>query len=164
MQIYYRCHLSSLPFSPENAYSSPWGTGEDGTCGVCQGVGKVEKPYQDTCWECGGAGEGCGCDHGIMTYYREVPCPYCQGTGKAKRLRGYSCFKSPEALSNYFFLRGGMSDNATVVIFTGEQVGVGPDGEPLVVPKTFPRPRFITWGQMQDILVRRQEIPASPEA
>jgi len=158
MKVFYRCHFSNRPFSQENAYSLPWGS-ENGKCGVCKGTGVIEEPYRSTCHSCGGAGgEDCHCDGGTARYFRTVSCRYCKGTGEAIPLRGYSCCRTPEGLSNYFFLRGGMHDSAPVVIFTGEEVGTGPDGEPLVVPAEFPRPRWITWGEMLDILVRRKEV------
>jgi len=48
--------------------------------------------------------------------------------------RGYSCCESAEALAAYFARRGGIADDARIVMFRGNAVAVGPDGEDLVVP------------------------------
>jgi hypothetical protein len=120
-------HTDCPPFSPENASSAPWGQ-EEQICPRCNGAGYITRR---------GA---------------EEDCPRCGGTGvvEAERVPGYSCCESREALVEYFEARGGLPENAPVVVFSGRVVGHGPDGEPLVIPRmNHPRPRWFTWGQIK---------------
>ena len=73
------------------------------------------------------------------------------GEDVVERLRGYSAVKSPEELMAYFKSRGGLPDDTSghAMIFRGFEVGIGPDGEPLVIPKTFPRPRRLTISEFE---------------
>lgn len=152
--MFYRVHETEIPFSAENAYSAPWGT-NGGTCGACSGKGEVPHWEPRSCTDCGGwGGDNCGCNNGTVYDLIFIPCPYCDGTGTARILRGYSCFDTPEKLVAYFALRDPHND-APVVIFAGDVVGKGPDGEMLVVPKQHPRPRWITWKQLAQTVSRR---------
>lgn len=119
--MFYRVHRHGIPeFNADNAYSSPWGMEY---CPHCDGEGYI--PWED-----------------------DRECPHCHGTGEPPRQRGYSCCESSEDLVSYFESRGGCDDDVPVVIFSGEVVGTGEDGEPLVVPKSFPKPRWTTYKQI----------------
>ncbi len=50
-------------------------------------------------------------------------------------LRGYSCTEGARELVQYFDAHCGVPSDETVYIFRGMAVGVGPDGEDLVVPR-----------------------------
>ena len=125
--MFWRVHWKDCPgFSPENASSAPWGL-EEVTCDGCRGSGYIARNG------------------------REMECPWCEGTGvkPVERLLGYSCCSSRQELIDYFRFRCEPSDDTPVVIFAGEAVGLGDDMEPLVVPKTNPRPRWTTWGKLK---------------
>jgi hypothetical protein len=112
-QTYYRYHWANSPqFCGKNAWSAPWGStfSEDGS--------------QTACGECDGAG--------AMPY---GPCDSCGGEGWLDAVRGYSACWSSEDLMAYFAERGEPADtDGQVIVFTGQRVGNGFDGEPLVVP------------------------------
>ena len=62
-------------------------------------------------------------------------------------VRGYSATTSPSNLVRYFQIHGGgLSDEAPIVAFEGAIVGVGPDNEPLAIPK-----RVIAWIRGRDL-------------
>jgi len=77
--------------------------------------------------------------------------------GKFLPLRGagYSCIAGPEGLVHYFESRGGALGER-VVIFMGEWIGSGPDGEPLVIPDDSVRARWTTFDHLVDLLVSRE--------
>lgn len=151
-ETFYRIHWDGSPgFSPDNAWSAPWGSERvaDGyiLCFSCDGTGDghTEIPCRDcggtgidedwaTCRSCDGAGETIE-DH----------CPDCE-EGRKPCERGYSCEASPEALIGYFrdhSVTPGGGDS--VIIFEGEQTGTGLDWEPLAVPSRVLE--TLTWAQ-----------------
>ncbi|MGW5353377.1 hypothetical protein ACWERV_23060 [Streptomyces sp. NPDC004031] len=141
--VLYRVHWEDCPpMSPEHAWSAPWGTirSDDGSryqCVVCDGTGEgfrdcprcvcgvVEAADGDvvTCPLCKGNVVLDGCEN-------------CEGDGWWDCIRGYSCTASPEGLLDYFecSARSGLAGGETVVVFEGEVVDSGIDGEPTAVP------------------------------
>jgi len=108
-EVFYRVHSTEYPFDAEHAWSSSPGLArsEDGSQYEC------ECTITGTGWE--------GCEE-------------CDGTGWASSSRGYSCCWDAEDLLRYFEDHLAVSDSDRVILFTGEHVGTGPDGEPLVIP------------------------------
>ncbi len=95
-KAYFRVHWDgSDEFSPDNAYSRPWGSEN-------MEEGEEYEPQ-----------------------------------------RGYSSFDNPGKLIQYFEDRGGVPDDATVIVFDGEWMGQGDDGEDLTVPSQVIR--AMTW-------------------
>ena len=100
-KAYFRVHWDgSDEFSPDNAYSRPWGSEN-------MEEGEEYEPQ-----------------------------------------RGYSSFDNPGKLIQYFEDRGGVPDDATVVVFDGEWMGQGDDGEDLTVPSQVIR--TMTWKEFAD--------------
>lgn len=67
--------------------------------------------------------------------------------GDVKAVRGYSATKSAEELVRYFKAHGSdVGDDDPIVLFDGYEVGVGPDLEPLVVPK-----KVVAWFRGADL-------------
>ena len=119
MTEFYRFHWDDCPaFGADNAWSTPWGgeRSEDGSgirCPVCDGEG---FDFSD-----------------VRT------CTTCDGTGWESADYGYSCCWTGEDLLAYFSPQAHHSgppkdDDGTVIVFRGEHVGNGCDGEPLAVP------------------------------
>lgn len=124
--MYWRVHWDAPgTFSPENAWSAPWGTASTADeCALCDEDGEMF-------------------DEALNEF---VPCPY---HGQANRSEGYSCCESRQALVEYFAARGGCAGRQRIVIFAGQVASFGPDMEALVVPTmTKPRPRWTTWGRI----------------
>lgn len=122
---FFRVHTTALPFSAENAWSGLWGAdfSEDGS--------------QSRCCHCDGSGEAFG-----------EECKNCNGEGWEDCLQGYSCCDSAEELLEYFQKHGHTNDDTPVVIFEGEYVGNGFDGEPLAVPTKVVR--WTTFGELEN--------------
>jgi len=135
--MFWRVHHSWAPeFCPENASSAPWGwalTAED--CPMCDENGQIWDDEQND-W---------------------VDCPY---HGLAARAPGYSCCENPVDLVRYFEARGGCPNEMPIVVFSGNIVGWGPDHEPLVIPRIRPRPRWLTYGQVRDLVMSRERKDA----
>ncbi len=118
-RVFYRIHWCDAPaFSPENAYSLPWGMWQwvNTSCDFCD----PDSPSPD--------------------------CLLCSGTGKITPLEGYSCCNSMTDLVRYFDDGGRVglfecirSGAGKVYAFTADWINPrrGPDGEPLVVPGDF---------------------------
>ena len=142
-EVFYRFHQNAAPcFCADHAWSAPWGsaftpdgsqyecpscggTGVDYSapiCARCDGTGDDDDGYP--CRRCGGSGE-------------DVECHDCDGEGNRDCDPGYSCCWSPVELVDYFQRHaGGAPDDShgEVVVFEGEHVGQGDDGEPLAIP------------------------------
>lgn len=113
---FYRFHWADCPeFSADNAWSVEWGHT------------RIEGSSTAECVPCDGTGELVG-----------EPCDACDGEGVIECDRGYSACESAEDLLHYFAQRGDLAsaDEGRVIVFEGERVGTGCDGEPLVVPHT----------------------------
>lgn len=132
--VFFRFHQADAPaFSADNAWSAPWGMifNEDGSqyqCLACDGTGTTADP--EPCGTCDM--EGCHrCDDGWHTTCRDCD------EGWVDCDRGYSSVRSAEELADYFqeHAKGAPADDhGHVVVFEGEHVGDGCDGEPLAVP------------------------------
>jgi hypothetical protein len=114
-ETYYRLHRDDAPtFTADNAWSGLWG-------GTFSPDGARSE-----CPQCDESGE-----------YDGEECSHCAGEGWLDCDYGYSCCYTAAELVAYFSRGGGLDavDLAQpVVVFAGEQVGNGFDGEPLVVP------------------------------
>ncbi|MFJ6215081.1 hypothetical protein ACIQGZ_17355 [Streptomyces sp. NPDC092296] len=141
MAVFYRLHWSDCPpLTPDNAWSAPWRAGDtrrspDGSgawCLSCDGTGKDWRPcprcdedpdHTPTCEHCDGQG---AIDE----------CATCDGTGWEPCVHGYSCTENPEDLLAYFAERHmtSMLTGEPVVVFEGQQVDTGCDGEPTAIP------------------------------
>jgi hypothetical protein len=121
-----------------------WGGGD---CRSCDGSGEVWASPLVACPGCDGRGR---LRHRLPgpTPAQPEPCPHCEGRGFVTPQRGYSCCWSADDLLVYFS-GARLDDDEPVVIFSGEVVGTGADGEPLVVPACHPRPRWTTWGRLR---------------
>ena len=114
-ETFYRMHQPDAPeFSAEHAWSAQWGVtwASDGSryeCTRCDGTGR-DLTDQDE------------------------ECPSCDGEGWLDADRGYSCCYSAEELLAYMDRHGVVGDDDPVVVFEGQRVGTGGDGEPLAVP------------------------------
>lgn len=161
-ETYYRLHANpdAPEFSSENAYSGLWGSeytpdGSKHHCYRCTGSGTIDN--QD-CPRCGGASypnsddAGCPRCDGDGTLYN-AECADCDGTGWYDADPGYSCCHTAQDLVAYMTDHGTPADDDPVVIFEGEQVGTGFDGEPLVIPTKVIR--WTTYGEL-----RRSEVAA----
>lgn len=149
-QTFHRWHRTGTPtFTPDNAWSADWGSEftQDGTaftCHTCEGAGDQAPEIHEAC-----DGEGChNCDDGMIT-----ECGDCDGTGFVDCERGYSCYEDAAELITYIRERAGepRDDWGAVIVFEGEMVGNGTDGEPLVVPTRVVE--TLTWSE----LVKRTE-------
>ncbi len=110
---FYRVHWDGCPeFSAANAWSALWGS-ERG-----------DDPSRTKCHDC---------DGGALLEFLGG-CQVCGGEGWEDAVRGYSCTDTAEELIAYFTKHSEPSGGDAVVIFEGEQVGNGVDGEPLAVP------------------------------
>jgi hypothetical protein len=120
-ETYYRLHTNpdAPTFSPENAWSAPWGAewNQDGT--------------KTRCTRC---------------LPGEQDCPTCGGTGWDDASYGYSACESAADLIAYATEHMIVGDNDAVVIFEGERVGTGFDGEPLAIPTG--QARWTTWAEL----------------
>lgn len=67
------------------------------------------------------------------------------GADREDALYGYSCCYSAEDLIAYFARHGEPLGDDTVVVFEGQRVGTGFDGEPLAVPTG--AVRHTTWAE-----------------
>lgn len=128
-ETFYRLHGTWAPaFSADNAYSALWGVtfSEDGAryaCVPCDGTTKDPWGHR---------------------------CEWCEDTedGWYDADRGYSACDSAEELVRYFGQHAEyLSDDEPVVEFTGDVVGTGCDGEPLIVPTAVVR--WTTLGQLR---------------
>ena len=113
-ETFYRLHHAAAPeFCAENAWSAQWGVtwASDGAryeCTRCDGTGQdLTDPGEE--------------------------CPACD-EGWQDADYGYSCCASAEELLSYMDAHGIVGDDDPVVIFEGQRVGTGGDGEPLAVP------------------------------
>jgi hypothetical protein len=120
---FYRLHDNDQApaFSADNAWSGLWGADFS------------EGGSRSRCPECEGTGESYG-----------EKCRSCDGEGWHECQLGYSCCDSAEALLEYF---ADTEDDAKVVVFAGERIGTGFDGEPLAVPTS--EIRWTTLGQLR---------------
>jgi hypothetical protein len=126
---FYRVQWPNSPeFSADNAWSALWGSirSADGS--------------RTECSEC----DGTGTTH----YAGEEPCTSCDGEGWEDALYGYSCCWSAEDLIAYFASRGEPCDTDAVIVFAGQQVGNGFDGEPLAVPEAITAQ--MTWAEFKE--------------
>ncbi|GAA0719758.1 hypothetical protein Drose_06055 [Dactylosporangium roseum] len=128
VETFYRLHNNTAApaFSAEHAYSGLWGSewSEDGT--------------QTRCHECdGGALLGSIIDN----------CRTCDNTGWEDAQYGYSCCWSGADLIAYMDEHGIVADDDQVVVFEGQRVGTGGDGEPLAVPTG--QVRWTTYGALR---------------
>lgn len=141
-EVYFRWHRSDIPFTSKRAWSGLWGSefnsdGSRAMCLACDGTGEGvrecphcrvadwDKLFND-CSRCGGSRFIDGCED-------------CDGEGWRDCVRGFSCERNPEDLIRYFTssVRSGVTDgDGKVIVFTGEETGIGFDGEPCVVPET----------------------------
>jgi hypothetical protein len=118
---YYRVHGAAAPeFSADHAWSALWGSvysadGSQTQCGECDGAGQL--PYG--------------------------PCESCSGEGWHDAARGYSGCYTAEDLLAYMAQHGSPADTDEVIVFEGQRMGEGFDGEPLVVPTRIVR--RLTW-------------------
>ena len=116
-ETFYRLHTNpqAPAFNADNAYSGLWGStwSEDGT--------------QTECHDCNGQGR---------LFDDDPDCGTCDGTGWEDASEGYSSCASAEELLDYFGQHSPADDADPVVVFEGAQVGIGFDGEPLVIPAT----------------------------
>lgn len=113
---------------------------EDGSqyqCLACDGTGTTADP--EPCGACDM--EGCHrCDDGWHTTCRDCD------EGWVDCDRGYSSVRSAADLVEYFQQHaGGAPEHGTVIVFEGEHVGDGCDGEPLAVPTRVVE--TLTWTQ-----------------
>ncbi|MER8002958.1 hypothetical protein [Streptomyces sp. NPDC095613] len=141
MTVFYRVHPSDAPaFNADNAWSAPWGSdtrSTDGSQYQCIACDGTNEGMHD-CTHCG----GCGFSDAFLT----VRCDHCNGDGIIYAcgncdegwidcIRGYSCEEEPESLIKYFTERFVTPDEGDqVIIFEGDQTGVGIDSEPTAVP------------------------------
>ena len=130
-QTYYRLHREDAPtFTADNAWSAVWGetynaAGDRYECSNCDATGIAY-------------GEPCGdCNNGWID---------CQP--------GYSACHSAAELLEYFDQHCKADDIDPVVIFDGEHVGNGCDGEPLVIPIN-----VIRWTTIGALRATEQETP-----
>ena len=111
------------------------GTGEDTTtCYHCDGTSYDDD---DMCSECDGTGHTTTTCHHCDGTGEDTDCRDCDGTGRIDANPGYSCCWSPEDLRAYFEVHacGAPGDHhGEVIVFEGEHVGQGDDGEPLAIP------------------------------
>lgn len=151
--VFFRFHQADAPpFAADNAWSAPWGSefSADGTtyrCPACDGTG--EDRTEPVCERCDGTGDDDGytCRRCGGTG-EDTECHDCDGGGWAACDRGYSCTRSAEELADYFQQHAGgapADDHGHVVVFEGEHVGDGCDGEPLAVPTRVVE--TLTWTQ-----------------
>ena len=157
MTVFYRVHWSDAPaFNAANAYSALWGAArsKDGSqteCALCDATGKYtrgcprcdDSGYDDSsCQRCEGSG-----------FIDE--CEPCDGTGWQDCVRGYSCFADPDDLISYFTerARSGLADGEQVIVFEGQRIATGCDGEPTAVPTRVIE--ALTW---EEFVARHQEV------
>jgi hypothetical protein len=122
---FYRWHQNEAPaFTADNAWSGLWGStfsadGSQTQCRTCDGTGK----------------------------YADMPCEECDGEGWEDCLPGYSCCHSAEDLLTYMRVHAGKpeGDEGRVIVFEGEQVDTGFDGEPTAVPNKILKE--MTWSE-----------------
>lgn len=121
---YWRVHWHDCPeFSAENAKSVAW-DGWDAACPICNGEGTIEKLVER--WTD---------DDELEEVLSDIECSHCKGNGVITPQDGYSCCESAKELSKYFRRRLlPTNTDAKIVVFSGEVVDYGIDGEPLVVP------------------------------
>lgn len=125
-ETFYRVHWTGSPtFGADNAWSALWGSA------------RSEDGSRTECCECDGTGASYG-----------EPCATCDGEGWEDCQYGYSCCWSPADLIAYFGSpsRGEPLASDAVVVFEGQQVGTGCDGEPLAVPTG--TVRWTTYGDL----------------
>ena len=151
--MFYRVERRSVEeFLAGPHYSEPI-TGAELDCPVCHGRGEVPVAVDSATCE-------------MLT----EECQFCEGNGwvdydpdlpehrQLWRREGVSCFETPEELYEYFtsgmFLPEHLIEE--VIIFAGEVVGEGLDGEPLVIPADTPRPRKISWERFCEIVAKRK--------
>lgn len=128
MTTFYRLHSNPAApcFCAEHAYSGLWGGewSEDGSQARCR-----------------------ECDGGALLGTIIDDCGSCDGTGWEDAQYGYSCCTSANDLIAYMDEHGNPADTDPVVIFEGEQVGTGFDGEPLAIPTG--HIRWTTYGALR---------------
>jgi hypothetical protein len=121
---FYRLHANpdAPEFSANNAWSGLWGTrwSADGAQNECTACSDLDGSRAE-CRECG-------------------------GTGWQDAQYGYSCCWTADDLIAYMNSHGVAAEDDAVVIFEGQQVGTGFDGEPLAVPTG--RVEWTTWGEL----------------
>ena len=114
-ETFYRMHRPDAPaFCAEHAWSAQWGVTWD------------PSGARYECTRCDGTGQD-------LTDPDEE-CPACDGEGWLDADYGYSCCESAQALLAYLDRHGVVVADDPVVIFEGQRVGTGGDGEPLAVP------------------------------
>ncbi len=123
-ETFYRLHANpdAPAFTADNAWSGLWG-GQ---------------------WSADGARNECTACSDLDDSRPE--CAACDGTGWQDAQYGYSCCWTASDLITYMDKHGVVDDSDAVVIFEGEQVGSGFDGEPLAVPTG--RIEWTTWGEL----------------
>ena len=154
--LFYRVHWKhNPPFSPENAQSEAWNLeyeGDTKNCPACKAEGRVP------CAKCGG--DGCVWI-GPRADQRPTTCPACKGRRTAacgecggkgaisdRVRRGYSAFTSADELVQYMDSMLAADASDPVVVFSGQQIGEGHDGEPLVLPD-MQVVRWTTYGKLK---------------
>lgn len=151
METFYRWHRTDAPaFSADNAWSGLWGSefSEDGSrtkCPTCDGTG---DGWRD-CPACHGNPDDCERCANAGTIDE---CEGCEGEGWQDCVRGYSCCWTAQNLADYMTAHAGdlADDWGKVIVFEGEQVDTGFDGEPTAVPETIVKE--MTWTEFKKTL------------
>lgn len=152
-QLFYRVERSSVEDFLEGPHYSEPITGAELDCPWCKGHGEIPVEFDPVTGE-----------------WETEECEFCEGNGwvdydpdlpehrQLWRREGVSCFETPEELYEYFTSGMFLPEHLTeeVIIFAGEVVGEGLDGEPLVIPAGTPRPRKISWKQFCRVISRRK--------
>lgn len=129
MNVFYRVHWANCPeFSAANAYSTLWASERTG------------DGSQVVCTQCSGKGKVCE--------YDEDDCDVCDGEGVEDCLVGYSACSTPAELIAYFATRAVVADDDRVIVFDGNRVGTGFDGEDLVIPTRVIK--AMTWAEFME--------------
>lgn len=140
-EVFYRFHQNAAPcFCADHAWSAPWGSaftpdGSQYECPSCDGTG--DNHIDPACRHCDGTGEDTTTCYHCDGTGEDTDCRDCDGTGLMDANPGYSCCWSPEDLQTYFEVHacGAPGDHhGEVIVFEGEHVGQGDDGEPLAIP------------------------------
>jgi len=161
MTTYWRVHWKhSPPFGRENAWSYAYNEEYEGdtvNCPTCKSEGEVDCPA------CGGDGAiwvGPRGDKRPLVCptcggRRKVQCGTCEGRGivSDRVRRGYSAFTTPRSLVRYIDATLNAKADDPVVVFSGSQIGIGHDGEPLVMPDMV-NVRWTSYGALKLSLAR----------
>lgn len=125
-ETFFRWHRADAPdFNADNAWSGLWG-------GTFSADGS-----QSECLTCDGTGQ-----------YADAECEECDGEGWQDCARGYSSCWTAEDLRAYMATHLGeiSDDEGRVIVFEGNHVGDGFDGEPLAIPARIIEE--ITWTEL----------------